>query len=272
MKLLTSSKILIALMAAVSLSLASCTSKKNTLSYFKDVKTNTEIADLPQWEEVKITPGDELYIVVTSTEPRATAHFNLPAVNPATAADLQVNTQPRQLAYTVDSKGDIDFPVLGSIHVEGMTTEQLHNYLVERISKWVENPTVYVKMMNFTVNMLGEVARPGRQAVTRDRFSVLDAIASAGDLTPYGRRDNVMLIRTENGVQKRVILDLSNSDILTSEYFYLRPNDVVYISPNEIREGNAKYDSSKSYNLSMISTVVSGASVIASLIIALTVK
>lgn len=261
--------LVVALLAIV---MSSCSSNRSNLAYFKDITAYSESSTLPRWDELKVSPGDEIFISVTSSEPAATAHFNLPAANPATGGDLLTSTQPRQLAYIVDSKGDIDFPTLGEIHVEGMTTEQLHDYLVKRISQWVENPSVYVKVTNFTINMLGEVVRPGRVNVTTDRFSILDAIAAAGDLTPYGRRDNVLLIRDENGTQKRILLDLSNSDILTSEYFYLRPNDVVYVTPNNVREGIAKYDQSKAYNLSMISTVVSAASVIASLIIALTVK
>lgn len=260
------------IIALLATGLSSCSSNRSNLSYFKDITTESQVVNLPKWEEVKITPGDEIFISVTSSQPDATAHFNLPVANPATGSELLLTTQPRQLPYTVDSKGDIDFPILGQIHVAGMTTEQLHDYLVKRISQWVDNPSVYIKVTNFTVNLLGEVVRPGRIPVSTDRFSILDAIAAAGDLTPYGRRDNVLLIRDENGTQKRVILDLSNSEILTSEYFYLHPNDVVYITPNNVREGIAKYDQSKAYNLSMISTVVSAASVIASLIIALTVK
>ncbi len=108
--------------------------------------------------------------------------------------------------------------------------------------------------------------------VNANRYTILDALADAGDMTPYGERQDVLLIREENGNQKRVLLDITSSDLLTSEYYYLQPNDYIYVKPNKVREGNAKYDSNKSYKLSMISTVVSASSVIASLIIALAVK
>ena len=197
---------------------------------------------------------------------------NLPSTNPATQKDLNIYQSPRQLTYIVNSRGDISFPQLGTLHVAGMTTEQLQADLMSRISKWVEDPTVSVRLLNYRVNVLGEVNRPGAILVNANRYTILDALADAGDMTPYGERQDVLLIREENGNQKRVLLDITSSDLLTSEYYYLQPNDYIYVKPNKVREGNAKYDSNKSYKLSMISTVVSASSVIASLIIALAVK
>ncbi len=227
---------------------------------------------LPPGEPIKIAPDDELFITVTSSEAAATAHFNLPSTNPATQKDLNIYQSPRQLTYIVNSRGDISFPQLGTLHVAGMTTEQLQADLMSRISKWVEDPTVSVRLLNYRVNVLGEVNRPGAILVNANRYTILDALADAGDMTPYGERQDVLLIREENGNQKRVLLDITSSDLLTSEYYYLQPNDYIYVKPNKVREGNAKYDSNKSYKLSMISTVVSASSVIASLIIALAVK
>lgn len=252
--------------------LASCSSSKSNLAYFQDLDQQAVVVQAPVAEPARIVPDDELLITVTSAVPAATAQFNLPATNPATQADMQIYQSPRQLTYIVDSKGDIDFPQLGRIHVAGMTTEQLRDDLLSKISKWVEDPQVYVQMMNFRVNVLGEVGRPGVRNVHKNSYSILEAIADSGDLTPYGQRQNVLLIRQENGVQKRIVLDLTSSDLLTSEYFYLRPNDYIYVQPNKVREGIAKYDNNKSYKLSMVSTVVSAASVIASLVIALAVK
>lgn len=252
--------------------LGSCSSSKSNLAYFRDITSETEVVALPKVEPVKISPEDELFITVTSSEAAATAHFNLPSTNPATQKDLNIYQSPRQLTYIVNSKGDISFPQLGTLHVAGMTTEQLQADLQTRISKWVEDPTVTVRLLNYRVNVLGEVNRPGAINVSNNRYTILDALADAGDMTPYGERQGVLLIREENGTQKRVLLDITSSDLLTSEYYYLQPNDYIYVKPNKVREGNAKYDSNKSYKLSMISTVVSASSVIASLIIALAVK
>jgi len=263
----------LALVAAAALALfSSCSSSQSNLAYFRDITSETEVVPMPAVVPVKIAPEDELFITVTSTEAAASAQFNLPSTNPATQRDLQIYQSPRQLTYIVNSKGDIDFPQLGTIHVAGMTTEQLRDDLVARISKWVDDPTVTVRLMNYRVNVLGEVNRPGAIYVNNNRYTILDALTDAGDMTPYGERQNVLLIREENGSQKRILLDLTSSDLLSSEYYYLQPNDYIYVRPNKVREGNAKYDSNKSYKLSMVSTVVSASSVIASLIIALAVK
>ncbi len=136
----------------------------------------------------------------------------------------------------------------------------------------IDNPIVTVELVNFRVSVLGEVLKPGPVRVTRTRYSILDALADAGDMTPYGLRDQVLLIRDNNGVQERVQLDLTSSEVLTSPYFYLQPNDYIYIKPNKIREANARYNSESGQRLQVVSTVVSASSVIASLMIALFVK
>lgn len=252
--------------------MSSCSSQKSRLTYFRDITDYTQEVPLPARQELKIAPDDELYITVTSEEPEATMQFNLPAANPATSKNLGIYSSPQQMTYLVDAKGDIDFPTLGEIHVAGMTTVELRQELVRRISKWVDNPQVNVRCMNYRVNVLGEVMRPGAKEISKERYSILDALADAGDMTPYGERNEVLLIREEDGKQKRVLLDLTSSEVLQSEYYYLQPNDYIYVRPNNVREGNAKYDSNKSYKLSMVSTVVSACSVVASLIIALAIK
>ena len=252
--------------------LASCSSSKTHLTYFEDIDKVERIVDLPPTPTIRIAPDDELFITVNSEEPKATIAYNLPMANAGIKAATNMSTAPQQQTYLVNSEGDINFPILGKIHVAGMTTEELQKYLVERISKDVENPNVMVSLMNFNVSVLGEVTLPGVVKVTRNRFSILDALASCNDLTPYGERSHVLLIRENNGKQERVILDLNSADLLTSPYYYLQPNDYIYVAPNNIRKGNAKYDQSKSYNVQVTSTIVSAASVIASLIIALAVN
>ena len=153
-----------------------------------------------------------------------------------------------------------------------MTTQQLTADLVDRISAEVADPMVRVELVNFRVNILGEVARPGSFNVDRERYSVLDALADAGDLTPYGERSNVLLIREENGKRVCHSLDLNDSKLLESPYFYLKQNDAIVVQPNKIRQDNSKYNQNNAYKLSVISTVVSACSIIASLVIALAVK
>lgn len=252
--------------------LASCSSSKTHLTYFEDIEKAERVVDLPPTPTIRIAPDDELFITVNSEEPKATIAYNLPMANAGIKAATNMSTAPQQQTYLVNSEGNINFPILGTIHVAGMTTEELQRYLVERISKDVENPSVMVSLVNFNVSVLGEVTMPGVVKVTRNRFSILDALASCNDLTPYGERSHVLLIRENNGKQERVILDLNSADLLTSPYYYLQPNDYIYVAPNNIRKGNAKYDQSKSYNVQVTSTIVSAVSVIASLIIALAIN
>lgn len=262
----------LALFVALGAMLASCSGHKTVLPYFTDIQT-TATGEFPAMEYMPVLqPDDELAITVTSEDPRATAAYNLPMINPATSDEIARTTSPRTLTYRVDSKGDIDFPILGTIHAAGLTTEGLKEYLVGRLTDHVADPQVTVTLMSFNVVVAGEVTTPKRINVSSNRFSVLDALTSAGDLTPYGERENVLVIREVDGKRQYAHLNLNSSDILTSPYFYLQPNDYIYVAPNKVRQANSKYNQDNAFKLSVISTVVSAASVIASLVIALTVK
>lgn len=264
-KILVSSVLLGAVMA-------SCGSSKTVLPYFTDISTVKE-GTLPMENYLtKLQPDDELFISVTSNDPEATAVYNLPVNNPATKNLLGQYVSPTAQTYVVDSKGDINFPELGKVHVAGMDVEQLQADLTAKISRDVTDPLVRVELVNFNVNVAGEVTRPGQVPVKRNRFSILDALSAAGDLTPYGERSNVLVIREENGERKYAHLDLNSSDLLTSPYYYVKQNDYIYVEPNNVRQSNSKYNQDNAFKLSVVSTVVSAASVIASLVIALTVK
>lgn len=258
---------------AMAVVLSSCNTTYNTtLPYFEDIKTS-QSGEMPDGDySIKIIPDDELLITVTSRVPSASAMYNVPLANPATRDVIANMSQPQQQTYIVDTNGDIDFPVLGRLHVAGMTTQELKDDLVKRISVNVAEPIVRVQLVNFRINVLGDVRNPGAIAVKKERYSILDALADVGDLTQYGERNNVLLIREEDGKKIYQRFDLNSSDILKSPYFYLKQNDVIYVEPNEIRKENAKYNQYSSYKISVISTIVSASSVIASLIIALTVK
>ena len=253
--------------------LSSCQTVYTTkLPYFEDIDS-AQVAQMADKDySIKIIPDDELLITVTTTVPAASAMYNLPLSNPATRDAVISATQPQQQTYIVDANGDIQFPVLGKMHVAGMTTLQLKEELEKQIGKNVSNPIVRVQFVNFRVNVLGEVKTPGAISVKKERFSVLDALAEAGDLTEYGERENVLLIREEGDKKIYYRFNLNNSDILTSPYFYLKQNDVIYVEPNEIRQENAMYNQNNSFKISEVSTIVSATSVIVSLIIALAVK
>ena len=265
------SRLLIMLVASVML--FSCkTNKENNLAYFHNLNDiPSGVLPNPQSSyPIVVQPDDELIVAVTSAVPEATAAYNLPLENPATRNALRMATQPRTQTYIVDKQGDIMLPLLGRIHVAGKTTEQIANEVTAMVAKDVKDPYVKVDIVNFTVDVMGEVRVPQRVVAERQHFTVLDALATCNDLTEYGKRDRVYVIRNENGERTYHRLDLTNSEVFSDPYFYLRQNDIVYVEPNQIRIDNSKYNQNNAFKLSVTSTIVSGVSVIASLIIALT--
>ena len=260
---------------AVLLMCASCGSTKEvpTLAYFQNLKDSVgKLPDNVSNYKIKIQPDDELIITITSTLPEATAMYNLPLGNPSLKGNINATQSPRIQTHIVDRNGMIQLPVLGEIQAAGLSTKELEAVIKNRVSEHVKDPFVRVEMINFAVNVMGEVRAPQRIVVGKERFSVLDALAAAGDLTEYGKRDNVLVIRTENGKSNYHRLNLTDGSIYASPYFYLQQNDVVYVEPNDIKIDNSKYNQFSAFKLSQLSTIVSLASVIASLVIALCVK
>lgn len=242
---------------ALTLLICGCSSQKYNLTYFDDIKNipsgKLELNIVP----VRLVPDDVISISVTSLRPEATAIFN---------------GGESAMKYRVDAKGDITFPVFGNIHVEGMTTEELAAYLTHRIEETVVDPFVSVRLINFTVQVLGEVNRPGIVPADKELFTVLDAISAVNDLTPYGQRENILLLRREGDETKFYHLNLNDSKLLSSPLFYLHQNDVLIVEPNNVKKDNSKYNMNNAYKLQVISTIVSASSVVASLAIALAVK
>ena len=252
------------------LTLFSCKTTKH-LTYFENADSlKTSIQNLDY--ALKLVPFDELQITVNSLVPEATAAYNLPLFNPVRRGTIVAPTQEAMQTYQIDKDGNILFPVLGELHVAGMSTKELTDMLYDKISKEVEDPLIKVNLMNFRVNVLGEVNSPGAKSVSKERYTLFDAIADAGDLTLYGQRENVLLIREENGVRTFHRMNLKDANIVNSPYFYLQQNDVLYVEPNKTRSSNSEYNSNNSFKVSVVSTIVSALSVIASLVIALVVN
>ncbi len=260
--------------AACVMLLASCgTTKENNLAYFKDLaaRQSGTISSNGNYD-IKVVSDDELIITVTSKAPEATAMYNVPMSNPALRSDLLATTQARQQTFIVDNKGYIILPVIGQVHVEGMTTGEIADRIRAEVEQQVKDPYVRVELLSVPVNVMGEVRNPHRASLHRQRCTVLEALAECGDLTEFARRDNVIVIRTENGKTTYGHLDLSSSEIFNSPYFFLKQNDIIYVEPNQIRVDNSKYNQNNAYKLTVISTIVSATSVIASLVIAFAVK
>lgn len=257
------------LIFAATMILCSCKSVK--LTYFNDLKDSTSGTLGNSDFVIRIEPFDELIINVTSEVPEATSVYNLPMNDPLMQADLKnATTTPKQQTYIVDKDGDIKFPILGKLHVAGLTTSQLSDNITRLLAADVEAPYVRVELVNFRVYVLGEVSTRGPVKVTSERFSIIDALASAGDITVYGRKDNVLLIREENGQKQYHRLNLNDSKIMESPYYYLKQNDAIIVDATPARQGQAEYNQNNSFKISVASAVISCVSVISSLVIALT--
>lgn len=267
------SKLLFPLVTLLLLTTTISCKTKHDLAYFEDLKGVDAGKLLTEQYTYRLEPENELIITVTSSEPRASAQFNLPYTNVAPIGTAETTTAPQVKTYEVDNKGDIDFPVLGTIHVAGMTTYELKEYLEKRISEYVKDPIVSVANKGYRISVIGEVGKPQTIYTSQDRFSILNALSECGDLTEYGKRDNILVMRqTKDGEIEYGRLNLHNSNITQSPYFWLRNNDVIVVEPNNIKQDNSKYNQNNAFKLSVVSTCVAMGASIISLIIALCIK
>ncbi len=251
------------LLAALVGMASSCVTQKQ-MTYLRDAdpsKADTINATFQSQSEAVIRPGDALTIVVSALDQEAVVPYNLPLVV-YSGGGAQVNTTPAMQFYTVDEAGEIAFPVLGKLHVAGLKRTEVEDLIKTRLETQVMDPTVIVRLVNGTVSVLGEVNRPGRVGIN-GRLTILDALAASGDLTPYGRRDNVLITREIDGKLEIARLNLRSSDLYTSPYYFLQQNDVIYVSPNKVR---AVSSANAGLWLSMVSTVASAATVIVTVI------
>lgn len=215
--------------------LASCAGNKK-VAYFRDLQ-NMEIDSMPVLTKSLIQKNDILSISVSSLNPEASVIFNTPNL-PASGVSVAANsTLSQSVGYLVDENGYIKFPVLGPIKAEGLTKNELTTNITHRLNdqKLLKDPIVTVRQLNFHVTVLGEVARPTVVPVPNEKINILEAIGLAGDLTIFAKRDNVLLIREENGIKNIQRINLNNSDLLTSPYYYLKSSDIVYVEPNKAR-------------------------------------
>lgn len=219
--------------------LSSCATPK--IAYFQDIQPGTA-EEVSNATEIRVRPEDKISILVNSKDPLLTDLFNLPIISRQIGMTTGTSNSQGISGYTVNKEGDIDFPVLGHIHVSGMTREEIAAHIKhELISQdLVKDPVVTVEFMNLTVSVLGEVVHPGRFSIDKDRLTLLDAISMAGDLTVYGKRDNVLVQRDENGKKVLYKVNLnSGHDLYASPVYYLQQNDIVYVEPNSVRARQA---------------------------------
>src|SRR5882757_263933 len=215
---------------SLSVMISSCVDMRKT-TYFNDLKDGelkSAQAGIPL-----IHKNDILSISVSSLNPEASAVFNAPNLLP-TASSTVLGAPSQLVGYLVNEKGDILFPVIGMVHAESLSTKQLSDTIAKKLSdkRLLVDPIVSTRITNFKITVLGEVGHPGVVSVPSEQITLLEALGFAGDLTIYGRRDNVLLIRDKGG--KKVVhhIDLGATDILSSKFYNLEPNDVIYVQPN----------------------------------------
>lgn len=220
------------------------------VAYFQDTDANT-IIELASAKQITVQPGDKLSIVVKSKDPAISDLFNLPVYTTrvgmgGSAVSKGINytantgaSAESVVSYTVDAKGNIDFPVLGTLHIAGMTRGELAGYIKGELMgrNLVKDPTVIVDFLSSGVDVLGDVKTPGRYDINKDKLTILEAISLAGDLNITGQRENVKVIRQENGTLHTYTVDLTNTKSLASSpAYYLQQGDVVYVEPNAMQK------------------------------------
>lgn len=265
------------LMAAITL--ASCQSYKKYLIY--KVTNHLQIRVIRKSSSMKSTsripstmpriqPKDLLNITINTTDPQAAAPFNLTmqTYNNIAQSNASTTSQPALQQYLVDNAGEIDFPVIGRLQVGGLTKNAAENLIREQLRPYLkEIPIVTVRMSNYKISVLGEVNSPGTFTINNEKVNIFEALAMAGDMTIYGIRNNVKLIREDCNGQRNVIsLNLNEQNILHSPYYYMQQNDILYIAPNKTKAKSASVSNSTTIWVSVITSLVSLASLIVNIV------
>ena len=244
--------------------ISSCSSTKN-VAYIQ----NSDLVNLEKSSylyDARIMPKDQLTITVSTTDPEVAAPFNMTVPTTYSVNQRSTYSQPMLQSYLVDNDGYIAFPIIGIIKVGGLTKSEAEQMIEEKIRPYVsesEDPIVTVRMSSYSISVLGEVARPGSYQVSREKINILEALAQAGDLTIYGVRDKVKLIREDAKGKKEIhTLNLNDANIINSPYYYLQQNDIVYVEPNKVKAQNSSVGSMTTLWFSATSILISLASLL----------
>lgn len=240
--------------------ISACSGVKN-IAYFEksDNKTKLSVNTSPTSGlfDARIKPKDMLSITVVSSEPEASRIYNLVTPQTETPTDAgSLYSQPKLQNYLVDNDGYINFPVLGKIQVKNLTRKELELTLQKMLAPAFtkEMPIITIRINNYSVNILGEVLKPGKYETGNDRMTILEGLALAGDMTIYGRRDNVKVLREDpDGVKKYITLNLNDKNIINSPAYFLEQNDVVYVEPNKSKSNSANFGAAETFRLSSLS-------------------
>jgi polysaccharide export outer membrane protein len=239
--------------------LQSCASRKS-VAYLQDIDKANTSSSTTSYEPI-LKNDDLLSIIVSADAPELTHMFNVPQIQ----GNYKVaENQDGIKTYLIDNNGEIVFPNIGKIKLAGLSRSQAVQLLVDKIKPYItKNPTINLRILNFKFSVLGEVNRPGSHTINSERVTLLEAIANAGDLTIYGKRDNILLIREKEGNKIYNRIDITQSDFINSEFYYLTQNDVIVVEPNKTRVNASAFGPN-------VTAIISATSVVISLIILLT--
>ena len=250
-------KIIVALTLAVVF--VGCGSQKD-VPYFQNAD-QVNLAGSQYLYDARIMPKDQLTITVSASDDKAAVPFNMTVPTPYTVNQRSTYSQAMLQTYLVDNEGNISFPIIGQLHVGGLTKSEAEQMIQAKIKPYMaatENPIVTVRMTGYQVSVMCEVARPGTFTVSREKITILEALAQAGDLTIYGQRKNVQLIR-EDATGKKTIyqIDLTDANIINQPYYYLQQNDLIYVTPNKVKAQNSAVGSMTTLWFSATSILIS---------------
>lgn len=240
------------------LTISSCATREK-IAYFQDEKignyTQTEL-----FYDLIYQPNDMLTIDVTALDPETVRPFNLASV-PYSTSLLDSRTNFRMQTYIVDKNGNIEFPVLGTVKIGGLSRKEATDLLKTKISQYVKDPLVNIRITNFTVTVLGEVNRPGSYIIQDEKVTLTEALGIAGDLTIYGKRNNILLVREIEGIKKFSIIDLTSVKSLSVSTFGLKQNDLIYVEPNNTKLRTSSYNPNYGVLISAIGTLATIAAI-----------
>lgn len=227
--------------------LASCASRKD-LAYMQNIDSVN--LSTPAKFEPTLQPDDLLSIIVSAETPEVTVPFNLPQIQ----GNYEINNNQNGIkTYLIDNAGDIVFPVIGKIKLGGLTRTEATDKLVKAVSEYIKDPSVNLRILNYKVSVMGEVKAPGTFPLQSERLTLLEALSLAGDLTIYGKRDNILIIRESNGVKSFNRVDITKADFMNSPYYYLVQNDIIWVEPNKTKMNSSVVGPNIAITLSALS-------------------
>ena len=235
----------------------SCKPRKE-LVYYQNIDALKSSEQLNSYE-IKIQPDDLLMIIVSADDPETAIPFNLSTISvPSVTNNNVMNARGEESmqSYLVDASGTIDFPVLGKLKVGGLSRSELMKLLETKISSYIKNPIINIRLTNFKISVQGEVTVPGTYSINSDRVTLIEAISMAKDLTIYGKRDNILVIREVNGLKSYTRVDITKADFINSPFYYLAQNDVVYVEPNKTRINGAAVGANTGVIISITSLLI----------------